>query len=218
MTYEYDYPRPAVSVDCAVFSPVERNLEILLIQRGQPPFQGKWATPGGFVEIDEPIANAAYRELTEETGMEEVDLVEYGVFGTPGRDPRGRTVAVAHWGLTHSGDHELAAADDAAEFGWFEVDDLPGLAFDHDDLVADALRALRNRARTRPVGRGMIDEPFQMAELVALYESILGRKVDARRLSQTALGAGFVDRDDSGAYVFVGSIYDRLVDEPVTPF
>jgi 8-oxo-dGTP diphosphatase len=214
MTYEYDYPRPALSVDCAVFAPVDGSLEVLLIRRDQPPFEGQWATPGGFVEI----AEAAPRELAEETGMRAVELARFDVFDEPGRDPRGRMVSVAHWGLTDRETHDLAAADDARAFEWFGLDELPEFAFDHDQLVAGALRALRARARTGPIGRGVLREPFGLGDLQQLYETVLDRPLDDDRFERVARQAAFLEPAGGGEFRFDEAGYERLVDEPMTPF
>ena len=218
MPYEYDYPRPALTVDCAVFAPRDGNLDILLIQRGEPPFEGEWATPGGFVDIDEPVAEAAPRELAEETGMTEVELAQFGLFDAPGRDPRGRIVAAAHWGLTRREDHQLEAATDAREVGWFAIDDLPELAFDHDELVPAALRALRSRARTGPIGRGVVDEPFELDELFGLYEAVLAHPLDEKIFRRALKQAGFLDAAGGGRFRFDRREYDRVIREPMTPF
>ena len=218
MPYEYDHPRPALTVDCAVFAPHDGSLDVLLIQRDQPPFEGRWATPGGFVDIDEPVAEAAPRELAEETGMREVELVQFGLFDAPGRDPRGRIVAAAHWGLTRREDHQLEAATDAREVGWFAIDDLPDLAFDHDELVPAALAALRSRARTGPIGRGVVDEPFDLDDLFQLYEAVLARPLDEGVFRRAIKRAGFIDAAGGGRFRFDRPAYDRVAREPMTPF
>jgi 8-oxo-dGTP diphosphatase len=111
---------------------------VLLVQRRFPPFQGSWALPGGFVETGERMAEAAARELAEETGVEAGELTMLGVYDDPGRDPRGPTVSVVQLMRT---DRELEASgsDDAADARWFGLDQLPELAFDHDRVIADAL-------------------------------------------------------------------------------
>ena len=114
---------------------------VLLIQRGRPPFQGTWALPGGFVEPHEPLDRAARRELREETGLEPERLEQLRTFGDPGRDPRGWTVSVAHLavvGEVEARGFRPAAADDAADVAWFDLDGLPALAFDHAEILATA--------------------------------------------------------------------------------
>ncbi len=139
------WPRPALTVDVAVFVR-GAPLRVLLIQRGEPPFAGDWALPGGFVEEGETVALAAARELAEETGIQAGDLRLLGVYSAAGRDPRGWTVSVAYVAEL---DAELAVSggDDAAAARWFAVDELPSLAFDHAEIVTEAIAAVRSRLR-----------------------------------------------------------------------
>ena len=137
--YTYDYPRPSVTVDLALFREKDGSTEVLLIERKHEPFAGSWALPGGFVDEMEDLKPAARRELQEECGLEAGPLVQAGAYGKPGRDPRGHTVSIAFTG-TLPADAEPTAGDDAARASWFPLDALPDLAFDHADIVADARR------------------------------------------------------------------------------
>ncbi len=141
----YDYPRPSVTVDIVVVTKEQRP-RVLLIQRKRPPFEGYWALPGGFIEMDEKLEDSARRELKEETGIEPGKLVQLATFGDPGRDPRGRTVSVVF--LTSVNPQELnpAAADDAAAAGWFPIQHPPLLAFDHRQILALARRRLAKKS------------------------------------------------------------------------
>ncbi len=138
-----NYERPAVTVDVIVFSVAKGELRVLLIKRKQAPFAGKWALPGGFVEMDESLEAAAARELREETGITDIFLEQLHTFGAPGRDPRMRVISVAYLAL--SADHRLQhhAGDDAAESGWFSILELPELAFDHKQIMRYAVEYLR---------------------------------------------------------------------------
>jgi 8-oxo-dGTP diphosphatase len=140
----YEYPRPALTVDVAAFRGTAGRREVLLVRRGAPPFAGHWALPGGFVDKDEPLRDAALRELEEETGLGPARaLREVGAYGDPGRDPRGWTVSVLFAVVLAAGERGTAVAgDDASEAAWHPLDALPPLAFDHDLLVADALSAV----------------------------------------------------------------------------
>ena len=134
MTHCYDWPRPAVTTDIVVL----RGDEILLIRRAHAPFEGSWALPGGFLDEDETLEACAARELMEETGVTSGALRLVGTYSEPDRDPRGRTVSVAF--ATHvAADTEAKAGHDAGEVGWFALDALPDLAFDHDRIIKDAL-------------------------------------------------------------------------------
>ena len=133
-----DYPRPMLTVDTVVLT-LEETPSILLIQRGNPPFAGDWALPGGFVDEGETVAEAAPRELGEETGLRVEPLEMLGVYDTPGRDPRGWTVSVVYLARIPAR-VEVKGGDDASDARWFAVDELPELAFDHAVIVADALK------------------------------------------------------------------------------
>jgi 8-oxo-dGTP diphosphatase len=145
-TYCYPFPRPAVTADIVIFRENGEALEVLLVKRAKDPFKGMWAIPGGFVDENEAVEKAAARELLEETGLRSVRLRQFGVFGDPGRDPRGHTISVAYFGIVRA-TAKAKAADDAAEIGWFPVDRPPKLAFDHRKILRRALTAMREMDR-----------------------------------------------------------------------
>ncbi|MCB2207174.1 MAG: NUDIX hydrolase [Bacteroidetes bacterium] len=134
MTYSYKYPRPALTVDIAIFREGKDDHEILLIKRKNNPFKGMWALPGGFVDMDETVETAASRELFEETSLSGIHLEQFHVFSEVDRDPRGRTVSVVFTGLLKD-DQEAKAKDDAKEARWFDLEKLPELAFDHRKII-----------------------------------------------------------------------------------
>lgn len=138
--YTYEYPRPMLTADCMV----TRGNDVLLVRRGNEPYKGCWALPGGFMEMDETIEHCAVRELQEETALQvaESDLRLIGVYSAPGRDPRGRTVTAAYLvvGSRWAAVGDAEAGDDAAEVRWWSLDELPPLAFDHAQIINDALR------------------------------------------------------------------------------
>ena len=142
MAHCYDWPRPAVTTDIAVFAMRDGQLSILLIRRKGAPFAGDWALPGGFLDEDETLEACAARELREEAGLEAADLMLFGTYSEPGRDPRGRTVSVAFLTRVDAEKVEPRAGDDAAEVGWFACAALPVLAFDHDRIISEAIAAL----------------------------------------------------------------------------
>lgn len=140
--YCYKYPRPAVTADCIVFTK-ERTPKVLLIERGSDPFKGCWAFPGGFLDMDETTDECAIRELKEETGLEVMRVQPIGTYSKVDRDPRGRTITVAYLAVIES-PMEVKGQDDAAKAQWFPIDELPELAFDHDEIMRDALEAFKN--------------------------------------------------------------------------
>jgi 8-oxo-dGTP diphosphatase len=153
MAYQYEYPRPALTTDCVVFAPhASGEHQILLIERARPPFEGSWALPGGFLEMDEELVDGAMRELQEETGLVVASrqLIQFGAYGKVGRDPRGRTISVVYGIILDRVPETIAAASDAARLQWFPVSQLPPLAFDHDEIVKDAMRhILHHSERSR---------------------------------------------------------------------
>jgi 8-oxo-dGTP diphosphatase len=143
--HTYNYPRPALTVDVAIVTR-ETPPRVLLVRRKNDPFAGSWALPGGFVEEGERLADAARRELVEETGVAVADLEQLYTAGDPGRDPRGWTVSVAYLAQVEPAAVKPVAADDAAEVGWFALDSLPALAFDHAMLLGRVRARLADRA------------------------------------------------------------------------
>ena len=137
MAFTYEYPRPGVTTDCIVVT-AGANPEVLLIQRGINPFKGSWALPGGFVEMDEDLPEAAKRELLEETGLVIEDITQFGTYGKPTRDPRGRTISVVYT-TTVAEKMDVKGMDDAREAKWFKLNELPSLAFDHEEIMSDFL-------------------------------------------------------------------------------
>lgn len=140
--YCYKYPHPAVTADCILIGKGNGRLHVLLIQRGGEPFKGRWAFPGGFVEIDESCEDGAVRELEEETGLTGISVEQFHTYSTPGRDPRERIITVSYCALV-DGLPAVKGCDDAAAAKWFPLEDVPHpLAFDHDDMLRDALKFL----------------------------------------------------------------------------
>ena len=144
--YTYQYPRPAVTVDIAIFMPVDSLFKILLIQRGSEPFKGAYALPGGFVDIQETLAEAAQRELKEETGLNVSGLTQVHTFSDPERDPRGRVISTCFAAILIESDQiDLRAGDDAADAGWFSLEELPPLAFDHVQVIQTVIQEYLHR-------------------------------------------------------------------------
>ncbi len=180
MSYTYEYPRPALTVDCVVFGLDQGNLKVLLIQRDLEPYRNKWALPGGFVDMNEGLESGALRELQEETGVEDIFLEQLYTFGSVGRDPRGRVVTVAYYGLINLDEHILKPASDARNAAWFEFDDMPELAFDHQVIFNAALTRLKGKVSYEPIGFELLPEKFSLTQLQTLYETILEKKFDKR--------------------------------------
>lgn len=196
MSFTYEYARPALAVDCVVFGLDESDLKVLLIQRKLQPFQHTWALPGGFVRIEETLDEAARRELEEEAGVTDVFLEQLYSFGALDRDPRERVVSVAYYALAKLSDHRIRAATDAMGVGWFGLDDLPKLAFDHADVVVRAHERLRGKVRYAPVGFELLPPRFSLTQLQRLYEIILGTDLDKRNFRKKILAMDLLVETD----------------------
>ena len=189
-TYTYEYPRPAVTTDCVIFGFDADGLSVLLIERGIEPFKGCWAFPGGFMQMDEDADTCARRELEEETGLKADYVEQFGTFSDVNRDPRGRTVTIAHYALVKKS--EVKGADDAAQAKWFPIGNIPPLAFDHDRILRVALKALKEKIHFEPVGFELLPQVFTMPQLQDLYESILEVKFDRRNFASKMLKLGIL--------------------------
>ena len=146
--YSYKYPRPALTADCIVFARNELDFRVLLVQRANEPYKGKWAFPGGFMNMDETTEEAARRELKEETGLIVDDIRQIGTFDRVDRDPRGRVITVAYF-VVIDGIREVKGGDDAAVARWFSIQNLPELAFDHQEIMEVTLRKLRDYGKKK---------------------------------------------------------------------
>ncbi len=197
-----------VTVDVAMFTIREGVLHVLLVKRGEPPFERDWAIPGGHVETDEPLETAALRELREETGVTDVYLEQLYTFGDPGRDPRGRYVTVAYFALI-SAEHALHAGTDAAEARWWPVRRLPKLAFDHRQILTYAIERLRNKLEYTTVGFQLLPKKFTLSELQGVYEAILGRDLDKRNFRRKIDALGILSQ--LGEYRRIGASRPALL-------
>lgn len=193
--YSYDYARPMVTVDAVLLRLCEGELQALLIKRAQAPHKGKWALPGGFINMNETLEQSIQREVAEETGVTEIRfLTRLDVYGDPGRDPRGRVITVAFMGILPA-DTEARAGDDAAEAIWMPVESVPEkMAFDHDKMISDALELVMTRAHS---GSGVFDflpRSFTLDQLRQTLDAIFMEKWDAKKYLQYFLDSKLVRR------------------------
>ena len=169
--YCYRYPHPAVTTDCVVFGYDGLRLNVLLIERGGEPYQGCWAFPGGFLNIDEDAPDGARRELLEETGLQVTHIQQLGAFATPDRDPRERVISIAYFTLTRVQD--VLGGDDARVARWFPIDKLPPLAFDHQQMFEQALQRLSDCLKLKT--GNFFSADFSYEEIDMIYFATLTR-------------------------------------------
>lgn len=176
--YCYKYPHPSVTTDCVIFGFDGARLMVLLIQRGMEPYKGRWAFPGGFLEMEESADEGALRELQEETGLRGAYIRQFHTFTAPQRDPRERVITIAYYALVRMQD--VKGGDDAADARWFALTEVPQLAFDHDQILRKAEQVLRQQIYFEPIGFELLPNQFTIKELQSLYEAILDVRFDRR--------------------------------------
>lgn len=193
-----DYPPFALTVDLVVLTLRDDAAHVLLVRRGQAPYRSRWALPGGFVGIDEDLADAATRELAEETGVavEVAHLEQLGTYGAPRRDPRMRVVSVAYLGIL-ADLPEAIAGSDADDARWWPIDALPrpgALAFDHTTILADGIERARSKLEYTTLATRFVAPEFTLAELRGVYEAVWGHPLHPSNFARKVTGsAGFVE-------------------------
>lgn len=172
--------KPSVTVDIVIFTIKSDDLQVLLIKRKNPPYKDSWAIPGGFIHVRETLDEAALRELNEETGVSDVYLEQLYTFGTPDRDPRKRVITVAYYSLISAEKLIPGSGSDGEEVEWFNIKNLPALAFDHSEIIDSALERLRLKLNYTNVGFQLLPDEFTLTELQKVYEVILDKSLDKR--------------------------------------
>lgn len=181
--WESPFWHPALTTDSVVFGFDGVELNVLLIQRGVEPYKNMWALPGGFVRSDDENALAsAYRELHEETNVDDIYMEELQTFSSHDRDPRERVITIAFFALVVKDKYQVKGGDDASRAQWFKVKELPALAFDHKLIIETALERLRQRIHFEPIGFHLLDKEFTMPQLHNIYIAILDPPEDDTKL------------------------------------
>jgi 8-oxo-dGTP diphosphatase len=181
-----------VTVDIVIFALRDDDLQALLVKRKNPPFEDRWAIPGGFVQPDESLEDGASRVLFEEAGVREVHIEQLFTFGTVDRDPRGRMVTVAYFALVPA-PLALHAGNNTTDAQWKSVYALPDMAFDHAEIVHYALKRLRYKLEYTAVGFQLLSKTFTLSQLQRAYETILGEKLDKRNFRRRILQAQVIE-------------------------
>jgi len=187
-----------VTVDIVIFTVRKKRLEVLLIQRAVEPFKDKWAIPGGFIRLSENLDEAAQRVLYEKTHVKDVYLEQLHTFGEPKRYPNARVITVSYFALIRSDDLKISsdAAVNIQQVSWHPVYSLPGLAFDHEDIISHALKRLRDRLEYTPVAFQLLPKKFTLTELQKTYEMILGITLDKRNFRKKMISLGILQELD----------------------
>lgn len=216
--YCYKYPHPSVTTDCVIFGFDGTKLKVLLVQRGEEPYKGRWAFPGGFMRIDESAEECAMRELREETSLEITQIRQFYTFTSPQRDPRERIITIAFYALAKT--QQVKGGDDAADAKWFALDEVPQLAFDHDQILRKAEQTLHQQIHFEPIGFELLPEEFTIKELQNLYEAILDVHFDRRNfynkmkrlemLEQTDKTVNPTQKKEAFLFRFNKNKYDEL--------
>ncbi|MFD2565477.1 NUDIX hydrolase [Aquimarina rubra] len=182
-----------VAVDAVVFGYKDKALHVLLIKRDVEPYKDSWAIPGGLVLENESLEDAVERELKEETNVTVDYLEQLYSFGKPGRDPRNRVVSVTYFGLVKPEHHSIKADTDANDVAWFDINELPELAFDHAVILDMAKKRLRNKLTYEPIGFDLLADKFLFSDLEKLYMTILDKQIDRRNFRKKILSFGILE-------------------------
>ncbi len=185
-----------LTVDAVVFGYEAGNISVILVKRKYEPYKNAWALPGGFVLENENLEQAVERELSEETGVKINYLEQLYTFGDLGRDPRGRVVSVAYFGLVKPNAFKLQASTDAEQAEWFPINTLPKLAFDHKKIFKIALERLQGKITYEPIGFELLDKKFPFSDLEKLYATLLGREIDRRNFKKKITSLKVLDELD----------------------
>lgn len=186
----------AVTTDCVIFGFDGVKLKLLLIEREKKPFKNSWALPGGYVFINETAEECAKRILSEKAGIKSVFIEQLYTYTDVKRDPRERTISIAHYALVNQHQYELLAGRDTLKAEWFELSKLPKIAFDHSEIVNTAIERLKGKVSYQPIGFELLDEKFTLTQLQALYEAILDTPIDKRNFRKKILGMGLLEALD----------------------
>lgn len=189
--FSYRHPHPAVTTVVVIFTIVGDRLKVLLVRRPRAPFAGEWALPGGFVDLDEALDASANRALERETGVRGVYLEQLFTFGRPDRDPRERVIAVAYYALVPA--ERVRLRSDATGVDWFPVDNRPAVVFDHEEILASALRRLAAKLEYSTIAFQFMPEEFTLSELQRVYEIIQREPMDKRNFRRRILASDHIE-------------------------
>jgi 8-oxo-dGTP diphosphatase len=186
------YEQPGLTIDLVIFTVNQGKLNVLLVKRANDPFASLWSIPGGFLLKGESLEDAALRVMQEKTGVQEVYLEQLYTFGKPDRDPRARIITVTYFALIPWKRLNQPGSRKVADLAWFEVDEIPQLAFDHNEILHYALNRLRAKAGYSNIVYGLLPESFRLSDLQKMYEIIINEKLDKRNFRKRMLATGLL--------------------------
>lgn len=186
------FHRHTIAVDVALFTIQDGSLKVLLVKRKHAPFKNSWALPGGIVMDDESVDSAILRELQEETNIGNIYLEQLYTFGEPNRDPRGRVISVTYYALVNWQQFQLKTLHRTSEAVWFDITELPPLAFDHNRIVNYAVERLRNKINYTTISFQLLPKEFTLTEMQKSYEVLLSKRLDKRNFRRKMLQLGIL--------------------------
>lgn len=213
----------AITIDCAIFGFDNGILEVLLVQHAEGISKGKWGLPGGWIRKKESIDEAAYRLLSDLTGMENIYLEQLKAFGNPDRFPLRRVITIGYYALVKREDYNIKAGFTASDVKWYKLNEIPDLIYDHNEILKYSIQNLRNRVRQAPLGFNLLPEKFTLLQLMRLYEEILGVEMDKSNFRRKILHMKLlvpleekqqdVSHRAAQLYKFDQKIYDKLTEK-----
>lgn len=187
------YELPGVTVDLVIFTVEYDRLKVLLVKRAEEPFAGFWSIPGGFLKTGESLDDAALRVMEDKTGVKEVYLEQLYTFGKPERDPRNRVITVTYFALIPWKNLIQPESKKVADLTWHALDEMPSLAFDHQEILEYAINRLRAKAGYSNIVYGLLPEYFRLSDLQKMYEIILNKTLDKRNFRKKILASGLLE-------------------------
>ncbi len=213
----------SVTIDCVIFGFYERRLQLLLVKHADGIGQGRWGLPGGWILQDEDLDQAAYRILSDLTGIENIYLEQLRAFGGVDRFPVSRVITIAYFALVNPSEYQLIPGFTASEVEWFPVDERPELLYDHQEIVLNALDFLKDKVRREPIGFNLLPEEFTLLDLQHLYEEVLQHELDKSNFRRKIKKMGLLRKSGkkqtdvphraANLYAFDETMYRRLVEK-----
>jgi 8-oxo-dGTP diphosphatase len=198
-----EYETPGVTVDLVIFTVSDETLKVLLVKRATAPFAGFWSIPGGFLKAKESLEGAAIRVMKEKTGVKEVYLEQLYTFGKPDRDPRARVITVTYFALIPWQNLIQPESNKITDLSWYSADQLPQLAFDHQEILNYAINRLRAKVSYSNIVYGLMPLQFRLSDLQKIYETIINKKLDKRNFRKRMLGTNLLE--ETGKKEIVGA-------------